>query len=107
MKGTVYALLGKVSEQSGYLFIYDSKVIHNDSVAVSYPHLDVYKRQQYQQQEGDYQYNLCIQVVQMVKTLAVPMPRTQKVPQDVYKRQEQKVSKGDGHIPLRLPPTYQ
>lgn len=32
MKGTVYALLGKVSEQSGYLFIYDSKVIHNDSV---------------------------------------------------------------------------
>ena len=25
MKGTVYALLGKVSEQSGYLFIYDSK----------------------------------------------------------------------------------
>lgn len=25
-------LLGKVSEQSGYLFIYDSKVIHNDSV---------------------------------------------------------------------------
>ena len=32
MKGTVYALLGKVSEQSGYLVIYDSKVIHNDSV---------------------------------------------------------------------------
>ncbi len=32
MKETVYALLGKVSEQSGYLFIYDSKVIHNDSV---------------------------------------------------------------------------
>ena len=32
MKGTGYALLGKVSEQSGYLFIYDSKVIHNDSV---------------------------------------------------------------------------
>ena len=23
-KGTVYALLGKVSEQSGYLFVYDS-----------------------------------------------------------------------------------
>ena len=32
MKGTVYALLGKDSEQSGYLYIYDSKVIHNDSV---------------------------------------------------------------------------
>lgn len=31
-KGTVYSLLGKVSEQSGYLFIYDSKVINNDSV---------------------------------------------------------------------------
>lgn len=32
MKGTVYALLGKVSELSGYLFIYDSKVINNDSI---------------------------------------------------------------------------
>lgn len=31
-KGTIYALLGKVSEQSGCLFIYDSKVINNDSV---------------------------------------------------------------------------
>lgn len=31
-KGTIYSLLGKVSEQSGYLFIYDSKVINNDSV---------------------------------------------------------------------------
>ena len=36
MKGTVYALLGTVSELSGYLFIYDSQVIHNDSV-VSFP----------------------------------------------------------------------
>ena len=25
-KGTVYSLLSKVSEQSGYLFVYDSKV---------------------------------------------------------------------------------
>lgn len=32
MKGTVYALLGKVSEQSGYLFVYDSKVVNNDAV---------------------------------------------------------------------------
>lgn len=31
-KGTVYSLLGKISEQSGYLFIYDSKIINNDSV---------------------------------------------------------------------------
>lgn len=31
-KGTVYSLLGKVSEQSGYLFIYDSKIINNDSI---------------------------------------------------------------------------
>lgn len=31
-KGTVYALLGKVSEQSGYLFVYDSKVVDNDAV---------------------------------------------------------------------------
>lgn len=31
-KGTVYSLLGKISEQSGYLFIYDSKVINNDSI---------------------------------------------------------------------------
>lgn len=31
-KGTVYAMLGKVSEQSGYLFIYDSKIINNDSI---------------------------------------------------------------------------
>lgn len=31
-KGTVYAMLGKVSEQSGYLFIYDSKIINNDAI---------------------------------------------------------------------------
>lgn len=31
-KGTIYSLLGKISEQSGYLFIYDSKVINNDSI---------------------------------------------------------------------------
>lgn len=30
MKGTVYALLGKVSECSGYLFVYDSGVVNND-----------------------------------------------------------------------------
>lgn len=29
-RGTVYSLLGKVSEQSGYLFVYDSKVVNND-----------------------------------------------------------------------------
>ena len=29
-KGTVYTLLGKVSEQSGFLFVYDSKVVDND-----------------------------------------------------------------------------
>lgn len=29
-KGTVYVLLGKVSEQCGYLFIYDSKVVDNE-----------------------------------------------------------------------------
>ena len=29
-KGTVYTLLGKVSEQSGFLFIYDSKVVDNE-----------------------------------------------------------------------------
>ena len=32
MRGTIYALLGKLSEQSSYLFIYDSKVINNDSI---------------------------------------------------------------------------
>ena len=31
-KGTVYSLLGNVSQQSGYMFIYDSKVIDNDAV---------------------------------------------------------------------------
>lgn len=31
-KETVYSLLGKISEQTGYLFIYDSKVINNDSI---------------------------------------------------------------------------
>lgn len=31
-KATVYALLGKVSEQSGCLFIYDSRIINNDSI---------------------------------------------------------------------------
>ena len=31
-KETVYDLLGKVSEQSGYLFIYDSKIIDNEQV---------------------------------------------------------------------------
>ena len=31
-KGTVYSLLGNVSQQSGYMFIYDSKVIDNDVV---------------------------------------------------------------------------
>lgn len=29
-KGTVYSLLGTVSEKSGYLFIYDSKVVNNE-----------------------------------------------------------------------------
>lgn len=29
-RGTVYTQLGKVSEQSGYLFVYDSKVVNND-----------------------------------------------------------------------------
>lgn len=32
-KGTVYRLLGEVSEQSGYLFIYDSKIIDNEQIA--------------------------------------------------------------------------
>ena len=31
-KETVYQLLGKVSERSGYLFIYDSKIIDNEQV---------------------------------------------------------------------------
>lgn len=31
-KATIYSLLGNISEQSGYLFIYDSKIINNDSV---------------------------------------------------------------------------
>ena len=31
-KGTVYSLLSKVSEQSGYLFVYDSKVGKNIKV---------------------------------------------------------------------------
>lgn len=33
MKGTVYTLLNKVSEQSGFLFVYDSKLVNNDAVA--------------------------------------------------------------------------
>ena len=32
IKGTVYSLLSDVSQQSGYMFIYDSKVIDNDAV---------------------------------------------------------------------------
>lgn len=32
MKGTVYSLLGKVSGQSGYLFVYDSRIVNNDVV---------------------------------------------------------------------------
>lgn len=32
MKGTVYAALGKISEVSGYLFIYDSGIVNNDSI---------------------------------------------------------------------------
>lgn len=31
MKGTVYSLLSNISQQSGYLFIYDSKVVDNDA----------------------------------------------------------------------------
>lgn len=31
-KKTVYSLLGEISKQSGYLFIYDSGVINNDSI---------------------------------------------------------------------------
>ena len=31
-KETVYHLLGEVSERSGYLFIYDSKIIDNEQV---------------------------------------------------------------------------
>lgn len=33
MKGTVYSLLGKVSERSGYLFVYDSEVVNSDVLA--------------------------------------------------------------------------
>ena len=29
---TIYHLLGEVSEQSGYLFIYDSKIINNEQI---------------------------------------------------------------------------
>lgn len=32
MRATVYSLLGKVSEQSGYLFVYDSRLVNNDAV---------------------------------------------------------------------------
>lgn len=32
MKGTVYAALGKISEASGYFFIYDSGLVNNDSI---------------------------------------------------------------------------
>lgn len=32
MKGTVYSLLSNVSQQSGYMFIYDSTVVDNDAV---------------------------------------------------------------------------
>jgi len=32
MKGTVYSLLSNISQQTGYLFIYDSKVVQNDLV---------------------------------------------------------------------------
>ena len=44
-KRQVYTLLGKVSEQSGFLFVYDSKVVDNDRMVklgagpVSYTHL--------------------------------------------------------------------
>ncbi len=31
-KGTVYSMLGAISEQSGYLFIYDSKIVDNDKI---------------------------------------------------------------------------
>lgn len=31
-KATIYSLLGKISEQSGCLFIYDSRIINNDSI---------------------------------------------------------------------------
>lgn len=31
-KETIYHLLGEVSEQSGYLFIYDSKIINNEQI---------------------------------------------------------------------------
>lgn len=32
MKATVYSLLGDVSRQSGYMFIYDSRVVDNDAI---------------------------------------------------------------------------
>lgn len=35
-KGTVYTLLGKVSEQSGFLFVYDSKVVTFYKVCLKY-----------------------------------------------------------------------
>lgn len=31
-KGTVYKLLGQITERTGYLFIYDSKIIQNDEI---------------------------------------------------------------------------
>lgn len=31
-KGTIYKLLGEVSERTGYLFIYDSKIINNEQI---------------------------------------------------------------------------
>ena len=41
-KGTVYSLLSKVSEQSGYLFVYDSKVVNNDIEQNGQPPLQEY-----------------------------------------------------------------
>ena len=50
MKGTVYSLLGNISQQSGYLFIYDSKVVDNDvTVKIrkeSEPFVRLFMRQQ-------------------------------------------------------------
>ena len=44
-KGTVYSLLGNVSQQSGYMFIYDSKVIDNDAVVKIREENDLFAKQ--------------------------------------------------------------
>lgn len=76
-RGTVYQLLRQVSEQTNYLFIYDSRIINNDS------HVELHKKE-YTLREVIYaitgNHSLSISLVGSHILLSLPVPPGEKEP---------------------------